>query len=98
MSMKTPTHPGRIVRSPVWSHTDQYPIELAHGKRANFMVSFEIMPNWIMGFATGFIKDLSSPSLKTLVVQIHTSVGAVVEAHPMKDLLEEFRNSGEPKS
>lgn len=75
-------------------HSAQYPIELAHGKSANFMVSFDIMPGWKRDFATGFIKDLSDKSLKTLVAQVHTSVGKTVEAHPRQDLLEalkEFR-------
>jgi hypothetical protein len=73
-------------------HSEQYPIELAHGKSANFIVSFDIMPGWKRDFATGFIKDLSDKSLKTLVAQVHTSVGKTVEAHPRKDLLEALKN------
>lgn len=45
-------------------HTRQYPIELAHGKSADFMVSFLATPTWVKDFATGFIKDLSDKSLK----------------------------------
>jgi hypothetical protein len=65
-------------------HSAQYPIELAHGKGANFMVSFDVFPNWKEDFATGFIRDLSDKSLKTLPAQVHTSVGKTVEAHPGK--------------
>jgi hypothetical protein len=74
-------------------YTNQYPIELAHGKSANFMVSFLVTPDWPREFANGFVKDLSAKSLKTLVVQIHTSVGETVEAHPEKDLLEELKKA-----
>lgn len=75
-------------------HSTQYPIELAHGKSASFLVSFDLMPQWKREFATGFIKDLSDKSLKTLVAQVHTSVGKIIDTHPRKDLLEalkEFR-------
>ena len=34
--------------------------------------------------ATSFVKDVSDKSLKTLVVQIHTSVGQTVEVRPEK--------------
>jgi len=74
-------------------HTDQYPIELAHGKSANFMVSFVATPDWPKEFATGFVKDLSDESLKTLVVQVHTSVGQTVEVHPENDLLDELKKA-----
>ena len=75
-------------------HTNQYPIELAHGKSANFMVSFLATPHWPREFATGFVKDLSDRSLKTLLVYVHTSVGQTVEVHPEKDLLEELKKAG----
>ena len=75
-------------------YTNHYPIELAHGKSANFMVSFLVTPNWLKEFATGFVKDLSDQSLKTLVVQVHTSVGQTVEAQPEKNLLEELKKVG----
>ncbi|MDQ6707158.1 MAG: hypothetical protein M3Z85_14430 [Acidobacteriota bacterium] len=85
----------RFAMQPLHSpNSAQYPIELAHGKSANFMVSFDIMPGWKRDFATGFIKYLSDKSLKTLVAQVHTSVGKTVEAHPRMDLLDalkEFR-------
>ena len=76
------------------SHSAQYPIELAHGKSASFLVSFDVMPGWKREFATGFVRDLSDESLKTLVAQVHTSVGKTVDVHPRKDLLDalkEFR-------
>ena len=80
---------------PLYSpHSAQYPIELAHGKCASFLVSFDVMPGWKREFATGFIRDLSDKSLKTLVAQVHTSVGKTVDVHPRKDLLDalkEFR-------
>src|SRR6266853_1603802 len=75
-------------------HTDQYPIELAYGKCENFMVSFLATPNWPREFATGFVKDLSDKSLKTLVALVHTSVGRTVEVHPEKELLDELKKEG----
>lgn len=32
-------------------YTSHYPIELDHGKNANFMVSFNDMPSWVQEFA-----------------------------------------------
>jgi hypothetical protein len=85
----------RFAVQPVYGpYTNQYPIELAHGKSANFMVSFLVVPEWLKEFATGFVKDLSDKSLKTLVAQIFTSVGQTVEVHPEKELLEELRKAG----
>jgi hypothetical protein len=70
---------------PVYSpHTNQYPVELAHGKSANFMVSFLVVPNWTRDFATGFVRDVSDKNLKTLRVQVHTSVGQTIEVRPEK--------------
>ena len=71
-------------------YSAQYPIELAYGKAANFMVSFLVI-NWPKDFATGFVRDLSDRNLKTLVAQIHTSVGQTVEVKPEYDLLEELK-------
>ena len=84
----------RVAIQPVSGpHTSQYPIELAHGKGANFMVSFVETPNWPREFATGFVEDLSDKSLKTLLAQVHTSVGQTVEVHPENDLLEELKKA-----
>jgi len=73
--------------------TKQYPIELAYGKNAGFMVSFSVSPNWLREFATGFVKDVSDKSLKTLVAQIYTSVGQTVEVQPEKELLKEVKKA-----
>jgi hypothetical protein len=74
-------------------HTNQFPMELAHGKTANFMVSFAVTKDWAKQFADGFIRDLSDKRLKTLVAQIHTSVGRTVEVHPEKELLEQLKKA-----
>jgi hypothetical protein len=75
-------------------HTAQCPIELTYGKNAKFLVSFDIFPNWAREFGTGFIHDLSNKSLKTLVVQVHTSLG-FVEAHPMPNVLELIKTASQ---
>lgn len=67
-------------------YSAQYPIELAYGKSAKFLISFESMPNWAKDFGTGFVQDLSDKNLKTLVVQAHTALG-FVEARPTPDVL-----------
>lgn len=71
----------------------QFPVELGHGKNANFMVSFLATPNWLREFSTGFVKDLSDRSVKTLVAQIHTSVGQTVEVRPERSLVQRLRES-----
>lgn len=73
------------------AYSAHYPIELTYGKEANFMVSFLVIPTWPKDFATGFVRDLSDRNLKTLVAQIHTSVGQTVEVKPEYDLLEELK-------
>ena len=73
--------------------TTQYPVELAHGKSANFMVSFVATPNWVQEFATGFVQDMSDRILKTLVAQIHTSVGQTIEVRPESGLIERLKNT-----
>lgn len=71
--------------------TAQYPIELAHGKNASFMVSFNHTPAWLTEFANGFLK--SDKELDTLVAQVHTSVGQTIEVKPEKGLVERLRKT-----
>lgn len=68
-------------------HSAQCPIELAYGKNAKFLVSFDVMPNWARDFGTGFVQDVSEKNLSTLVVLVDTPMG-VVEAHPMPNVLQ----------
>jgi hypothetical protein len=77
-------------------YTTQYPVELAYGKEAKFMVSFLVVPTWARDFATGFVRDLSDKNLNTLVAQVHTSVGQTVEVKPEKGLLEELKKYRAP--
>ncbi len=71
--------------------TSQYPVELSHGKSVDFMVSFLDVPDWLYEFSTGFVKDLSNKSIKTLVAQIFTSVGQTIEVRPEGNLIERLR-------
>jgi hypothetical protein len=75
-------------------HSAQCPIELTYGKNAKFLVSFDVVPNWARDFGIGFIHDLSDKSLRTLVVQVQTSVG-LVEAHPMLNVLELIKTASQ---
>lgn len=79
------------------THSAQCPIELAYGKSAKFLVSFNVMPNWPRDFGTGFVQDLSEKHLKTLTVQVHTALG-FVEARPMANVLECIRNAARGSS
>ena len=72
-------------------NTSQYPIELAHGKSAHFMVSLMAAPTWFKHLALDFIEDLSDENLGTLVAQVHTSIGETVEAKPAKAILDELK-------
>lgn len=64
-----------------------------YGKSANFMVSFHATRDWLKDFA-GFVENLSDRYLKTLVAQVHISVGQTVEVHPEKGLLEAVKKAG----
>ena len=75
-------------------HSAQCPIELAYGKSAKFLVSFDVMPNWARDFGTGFVQDLSEKHLKTLIVQVHTALG-FVEARPMANVLQLIRTASQ---
>ena len=76
-------------------YTAQHPIELAHGKSANFMVSLHLMPNWLSEVASEFIRDTD---IRTFVAQVHTSVGSIVEAKPIPDLVESIKRERVKKS
>ena len=56
------------------------------------MVSFDVTPNWVPDFALRFIGDLSDRNLRTLVAQIHTSVGTTIEVKPEGGLLDRLRS------
>jgi hypothetical protein len=58
------------------------------------LVSFLAAPDWPKDFAAEFVKDLSNRNLRTLVVQVHTSVGHTVEVHPEPGLLEAVQRAG----
>jgi hypothetical protein len=68
--------------------SDQYPIELAHGKEAKFMIPLRVVPNWPKEFVTDFVKD---SNLRTLRAQIHTSVWQSVDVFLAESLLRRLR-------
>ncbi|MEP7366187.1 MAG: hypothetical protein ABI972_23260 [Acidobacteriota bacterium] len=68
---------------------DQTPKRIEHGDTAMFMVPLDRNPGWLVRFATEFITDKPiERALKTLVVQIHPSVGDVIEVKPERVLLD----------
>lgn len=75
-------------------YSSKYPIELAHGQNANFMVDLAAVANWFSHIANDFVRDLSDQSLNTFVAQIHTSVGQTIEIKPDRGLIEALKSVG----
>lgn len=71
-------------------YSARYPIELLYGKHAAFLVPSGDTSIWFKDFAEMFLQDFSRKSLKTLVAQIHTSVGQIIEVHPEPGFLDEL--------
>ena len=63
-------------------YTANVPIELAHGKTARFLVSFEVTPNWAQEFRQNFMPNLEPRTLKSLRAQVHTSLGTTSSVRP----------------
>ena len=72
------------------SRSQQYPVELTHGKNAQLMVSLTETPNWVSDFKK-FLDDSSDQSLKTLRAQVFTSVGQTFEIKPESPLIDRLR-------
>ena len=72
------------------SRSQQCPVELTHGKNAQLVVSLTEMPNWASDFKK-WIDDISDQSLKTLRVQVFTSVGQTFEIKPEGSLVDRLR-------
>ena len=79
------------IQSVAGAYSKQYPLKLEYGEDASFMVSFVLVPNWEREFATRFVRDLSDKNLRTVVAQIHTSVGQTIEVKPESGLLEDLK-------
>lgn len=83
------------------SSPDHYPKKLEHGETANFIVKFVQPPDflesseWIKRFIQNFIKTNSAKTLKTLKLQIHTSVGHTENIKPEKDFLERIATAAD---
>jgi len=73
--------------------TQQYPIEIAHGKTANFMVSLVVTPDWLKRFGEEFIRSGEGKYLKTLLAGVHTSVGQTISIRPEPELLERLKKA-----
>ena len=73
-------------------YTATCPVELSHGKSANFLVSFEATPNWDVEFSTKFLPDKTLKTLKSLFALVHTSVGSTVRVKPEENVLALLRS------
>ena len=79
------------IHSPSTTSQWKFGAKIEHGETAQFMTDFEESPNWMSEFASGFVKDGSNKSLKTLRAQIHTSVGHTLDVRPERAFLKELK-------
>lgn len=66
--------------------SDQCPKKIDHGETASFRIFFS-ESDWLKDFADNFVEDVSEKRLKTLRVQIYTSVGQATYVIPEKSFL-----------
>lgn len=72
-------------------YTANCPIELSHGKSANFLVSFEATPTWASEFANKFLPPPEQRAIRTLRALVHTSVGTTVTVKPEASIVKLLR-------
>ncbi|WP_151071184.1 hypothetical protein [Cupriavidus oxalaticus] len=77
-------------------YTNDYPIEISHGKSASFQVLFSSTPNWLHDFSNNFIAS-GGESISTLVAMVHTSVGQSIEVKAEGNLMERLLEVRTPK-
>ena len=70
--------------------SDQCPKKIDHGETASFRIFFSDS-DWLNDFADNFVKDVSDNKLKTLRVQIYTSVGQAIYVTPEKSFLAQLK-------
>ncbi len=73
---------------------NQCPKTLSHGESASFYTSFSEQPDWMRNFSAAFIKNTTRRHVKTLRVQIHTSVGHTENVIPAESFLKELEEAG----
>lgn len=78
----------QILERPPWT---QCPAELPHGHQALFMVGLTGTLDWAREFITDFVKD--ERLLKTLRVQVFTSVGQTFELQPEPGVIDRLRQA-----
>lgn len=67
------------------------PVKIADGESAKFMIplmSDGSHPSWLIDFAGTFIGDNPKRDIRTLRLQVHTSIGKIFEARPEKTFRE----------
>ncbi len=72
------------------NESSQCPLILSYGESGTFLIPLDIESSWINSFSNDFVEDCSENNLKTLRLQVHTSVGKTIEIVPEKNLLEEL--------
>jgi hypothetical protein len=74
-------------------YSSQYPIQVAHGDTARFLVPLNESINWGPTFAERFVIDVTNKNLKSLRALIHTSVGQTFVVKPAQAILHEIQRS-----
>ncbi|MDP5145990.1 hypothetical protein ORI98_06020 [Shewanella sp. ULN5] len=72
----------------------QYPKTLQHGESASFLIPIDNENEWLVPFATGFVKTPDSKTLKSLKLWVETSVGERVILSPENNFINKLKEIG----
>lgn len=70
------------------AYSASIPKTLAHGERADFLISFTERPDWLDEFSKKFVMTNDPKVLRTLTAEIRTSVDQTVKVKPEALLLQ----------
>lgn len=75
------------------AYSASIPKTLAHGERADFLISFTERPDWLEDFSRKFVMTNDPKMLRTLTAEIYTSVDQTVAVKPEAPLLKRIAAS-----
>lgn len=73
------------------SSPTNYPKRIEYGEEAMFLV--DDFSTWASYFKSGFLEEFNDRDLKTLRLQVHTSVGHIENVVPENGLLDRLQNN-----
>jgi len=74
-------------------YTPQFPQTLKHAETFGADVYLKDKPKWLQGFADIMVNERVEPSLRTLRVQVGTSLGETISAKPQDTFVEALRGA-----